>query len=64
MRSTGRRPSVVAMTSELVIADLDQGGAPMIGAPLAIGVVGGLVYLVRSRRRSDRDEMGDQGGEE
>jgi hypothetical protein len=36
----------------------------MIGAPLAIGVVGGLVYLVRSRRRSDRDEMGDQGGEE
>jgi hypothetical protein len=52
------------MTTELVIADLDQGGAPMIGAPLAIGVVGGLVYLVRSRRRSDRDEMGDQGGEE
>jgi hypothetical protein len=52
------------MTSELVIASLDRGGAPMMGALLAIGIVGGLVYLVRSRRRSDRDDVSDRGGEE
>jgi hypothetical protein len=51
------------MTAELVIASLDQ-GAPMMGVLLAIGIVGGLVYLVRSRRRSDRDDVSSRSGEE
>jgi hypothetical protein len=52
------------MTTELVIASLDHGGAPMLGALLAIGIVGGLVYLVRTRGRSDRDDVSDRSGEE
>jgi hypothetical protein len=49
------------MTSELLIANIAQGGGPMMGVLLGIAVVGGLVYLVRSRRRSDRDDR--SGGE-
>ena len=52
------------MTSELFIASLNQGGAPMMGALLAIGIVGGLVYLVRSRKRSHGDDMSDRSHEE
>jgi hypothetical protein len=52
------------MKTDIYIASLDQGGAPMLGALLAIGIVGGLVYLVRSRRRSDPDDMSDRSREE
>ena len=52
------------MTNEHFIASLDQGGAPMMGALLVIGIVGGLVYLVRSRRRSHEDDMSDRSREE
>jgi hypothetical protein len=52
------------MTPAFFIASLDQARAPMIGALLSIGIVGGLVYLVRTRRRSDRDDMSDRSGEE
>ena len=52
------------MTNELFIASLDQGGAPMMGALLAIGIVGGLVYLVRSRRHSHGDHLSDRSREE
>jgi hypothetical protein len=52
------------MTSELVIASLDRGGPSMMGALLAIGTVGGLVYLVSSRRRSVRDDVSDRTDEE
>jgi hypothetical protein len=52
------------MTADLYIASLDQGGAPMMGALLVIGIVGGLVYLVRGRRRSHGDGMSDRSREE
>jgi hypothetical protein len=55
---------LVAITNELFIASLDQGGAPMMGAFLVIGIVGALVYLVSSRRGSDRDDVSDRSGEE
>jgi hypothetical protein len=52
------------MTAELLIANLDQGGGPMMGVLLAIALVVGLVYLMRGRRRADRDEAsGRSGGE-
>jgi hypothetical protein len=52
------------MTSELLIANLDQGGGPMMGVLLAVALVGGLVYLVRSRRRSDGDDASGRSGDE
>jgi hypothetical protein len=55
---------LVAITNELFIASLDQGGAPMMGAFLVIGIVGALVYLVRSRRRSDGDDTSDRSRKE
>jgi hypothetical protein len=64
MRSASCRRSVAAMTAELLIANLDQGGGPMMGVLLAIALVVGLVYLMRGRRRADRDEAsGRSGGE-
>jgi hypothetical protein len=52
------------MTAELLIANLVQGGGPMMGVLLAIAIAGGLVYLVRARRGSDRDRAsGRSGGE-
>jgi hypothetical protein len=46
------------MTDTFFIASLQQGGAPMMGVLLAIALVWGIVYLARSRRRSDRENDG------
>jgi hypothetical protein len=57
------------MSHGLVIASVeraaDHGAALGVVAMvlLAIAVVGGLVYLVKGRRRSDRDPAGDRGPE-
>jgi hypothetical protein len=51
------------MTDYLLAADISQGG-PMIGVLLAIAVVAGLVYLVRGRRRTNRDRASDRRPEE
>jgi hypothetical protein len=51
------------MTSELLIATLGEGGGPMMGVLLAIALVAGLVYLVRGRRRSDRDDASGRSGD-
>jgi hypothetical protein len=47
------------MIADLVAASIAQ-GAPMIGVVLAIAVVAALIYLVRGRRRADRDEGSDR----
>jgi hypothetical protein len=41
------------MTADLLLANIQQ-GAPMIGALLAIVVIGWLIYSVSSRRNSHR----------
>jgi hypothetical protein len=64
MRLASRRRSLTGMTSELLIANVDQGGGPMMGVLLAVALVGGLVYLVRSRRRSDGDDASGRSGDE
>jgi hypothetical protein len=43
------------MTADLVLANIQQ-GAPMMGALLAIAVIGWLFYRMTSRRRSDRSD--------
>jgi hypothetical protein len=53
------------MTPELFIANsfianIQQGGGPMIAVFLAIALVGGIVYLVRGRRGFDRDRASDR----
>jgi hypothetical protein len=60
MRSACGRPSLAAMTTDLFMASMGQGGGPMMGALLAIALVGGIVYLVRGRRRSDRGRANDR----
>jgi hypothetical protein len=44
------------MTSDFLLASPHGGGAPMMGALLAIGLVGLLVYLVARRRGSNGDD--------
>jgi hypothetical protein len=51
------------MSADLLAANISQGG-PMIGVLLAIAAVAGLVYLVRGRRRADRDQASDRRPEE
>jgi hypothetical protein len=57
-------PSVVGMTAEVFIASIQQGGGPMISVLLAIALVGGIVYLVRSRTGSGRDREHHRSAEE
>jgi hypothetical protein len=52
------------MTGELFIASIQQRGGPMIAVLLAIALVGGIVYLVRSRTGSGRDRERDRSAEE
>jgi hypothetical protein len=48
-----------AFIANIFIANIQQ-GAPMIAVFLAIAVLGGIVYLVRGRRGSDRDRASDR----
>jgi hypothetical protein len=48
------------MTAELFIASIQRGGGPMIAVLLAIALVGGIVYLVRSRTGSGRDRSAEE----
>jgi hypothetical protein len=52
------------MTSDFFLASPHGGGAPMMGALLAIGLVGLLVYLVRRQRGSNRDDASGRSSEE
>lgn len=53
------------MIATLVIADIARAGnhAAVLGVAVVIAAVGGLVYLVRERRRSDRDHASGQSPE-
>jgi hypothetical protein len=55
MRSAWGRPTVAAMTTDLFLANIQQ-GAPMMAGLLAIAGVGWLFYRVTSRRRSSRGD--------
>jgi hypothetical protein len=55
MRSAWGRPTVAAMTTDLFLANIQQ-GTPMMAGLLAIAGVGWLLYRVTSRRRSSRGD--------
>lgn len=44
----------------LVIASLSGGGMAMLGSLVLIGAVVWLVYVVKGRRRRDRDHTSDR----
>jgi hypothetical protein len=52
------------MTSDFLLASPHGGGAPMMGALLAIGLVGLLVYLVARRRGSNHHDASGRSSEQ